>query len=70
MKFFIIYFFQYIKEEESELAHKLLSDINEWYEEDGYIANLTVLEGKFKQIKKNFTITPFSGVSEIGQQYI
>ncbi len=32
-----------------------MTEINEWYEEDGYSANLTILEGKFKQIKKNFT---------------
>ena len=29
--------------------------MNEWYEEDGWNANLTTLEQKFKIIKKNFT---------------
>jgi len=32
-----------------------LREVNEWYEEDGYSANLTVLEKKMKLIKKNFT---------------
>merc|ERR1712032_1576165 len=46
---------KYVKDEESETAFKLLAEINEWYEEDGWTANLTTLEGKFKLIKKNFT---------------
>lgn len=32
-----------------------MREVNEWYEEDGYSANLTVLEKKMKMIKKNFT---------------
>ncbi len=32
-----------------------MTEINEWYEEDGYSANLTVLQKKMKMIKKNFT---------------
>jgi hypothetical protein len=46
---------RFVKEEELESVLNLLSEINEWYEEDGYSANLTVLEGKFRSIKRNFT---------------
>lgn len=33
----------------------MLKEIHEWYEEDGFSANLTFLEKKLKLIKKNFT---------------
>ncbi len=32
-----------------------MKKINEWYEEDGFSANLTVLEKHMKTLKKNFT---------------
>lgn len=32
-----------------------MREVNEWYEEDGYSANLTVLEKKMKLLVKNFT---------------
>jgi uncharacterized protein (DUF2344 family) len=33
----------------------LIKELNDWYEEDGFSANLTVLEAKYKILKKNFT---------------
>lgn len=44
-----------MKEEEAEGAQAILSEINEWYEEDGWTANLSTLESKFKTLSKNFT---------------
>jgi hypothetical protein len=44
----------YAKDGETDISSKGLNEISEWYEEDGYGANLELLEAKFNMLKDLF----------------